>query len=59
MGSHATRTVVYIVDPDAQERQWIEGVLSPSVDSVRSLDNAEALLALLGAREGACAGGAT
>jgi FixJ family two-component response regulator len=47
-------TVVYIVDPDAQERQWIENVLSPSVDSVRSLDNADALLALLGAREGAC-----
>ena len=47
-------TVVYIVDPDAQERQWIESVLSPSVDSVRSLDSADALLALLGVREGAC-----
>jgi DNA-binding NtrC family response regulator len=46
--------VVYVVDPDARESQWIESVLSPLVEVVRGLDSAESLLALLGARDGAC-----
>lgn len=47
-------TAVYIVDPDAQERSWIESALSTSVDAVRCLDDASGLLALLDARVGAC-----
>lgn len=46
-------TVVYIVDPDPVERRWMETVLTPTVEAVRSFDNAEALLALLGERGGA------
>ena len=44
----------YVVDPDPEERNWIEATLSPSVEAVRSLDDAEALLAVLGVREGTC-----
>ena len=44
----------YVVDPDPEERKWIEATLPPSVEAVRRLDNAEALLAVLGVREGAC-----
>lgn len=47
-------TVIYIVDPDPQERSWIESTLSTSVDAVRTLDDADGLLALLGAHTGAC-----
>ena len=47
-------TVVYIVDPDARERSWIETTLSTSIDAVRCLDDAEGVLALLAARVGAC-----
>jgi DNA-binding NtrC family response regulator len=45
---------VYVIDSDPEERKWIETTLSPSVEAVRSLDDAEALLAVLGVREGAC-----
>jgi hypothetical protein len=46
----------YVVDPDPEERKWIEATLSPSVEAVRSLDDAEALLAVLGVREGCGSG---
>jgi DNA-binding NtrC family response regulator len=48
------RPTAYVVDPDPEERKRIEVTLSPSVKAVRSLDDAEALLAVLGVREGAC-----
>jgi DNA-binding NtrC family response regulator len=48
------RPTAYVVDPDPQERKWIEATLSPSVEAVRRLDNAEALLAVLGVREETC-----
>lgn len=48
------RPTAYVVDPDPEERERIAVTLSPSVEAVRSLDDAEALLALLGVREGAC-----
>ena len=47
-------TAVYIVDSDPQERGWIESTLSTSVDAVRTLDDAEGVLALLDAQTGAC-----
>ena len=48
------RPTAYLVDPDPEEREWIEATLSPNVKAVRGLDDAEALLAVLGVREGAC-----
>jgi FixJ family two-component response regulator len=47
------RPTAYVVDPDLEERKWIEAILSPSVEAV-GLDDAEALLAVLVGREGAC-----
>ena len=47
-------TTVYIVDPDPQESSWMKATLSTSVDAVRSLDDADGLLALLAPHEGAC-----
>jgi DNA-binding NtrC family response regulator len=47
-------TTALVVNPDLQERRWIEQALAGSVGTVRSLDDAEALLAILGVREGAC-----
>lgn len=47
-------TVVYVVNPAPEERRWIRAVLAPVVEAVRSLDNAEALLALFGVREACC-----
>jgi DNA-binding NtrC family response regulator len=44
----------YLVDPDPEERKRIEAILSPSVAVVCGLGDAEALLAMLGVREGAC-----
>lgn len=44
----------YVVDPDPEERKRFEAILSPSVEAVRGLDDAEALLAVLGVRGGAC-----
>ena len=48
------RPTAYVVDPDPEECRRIERTLAPSVQVVRGLDSAEALLALLGVREGAC-----
>jgi FixJ family two-component response regulator len=48
------RRTAYVVDPDPEERKRIEAMLSPSVEAVRGLDDAEALLAVLVGREGAC-----
>lgn len=45
---------VYVVDPDPQERERIDAILSPSVEAVRGLDDAKALLAVLEGRDGAC-----
>jgi len=47
-------TVVYIVDPDAEERNWLESALAPGFESVRSLDCAGALPEALGISEGDC-----
>lgn len=49
MGSTA-----YLVDPDPDERKQIQTILSPTVEVVHGLDDAEALLAVLTGREGAC-----
>lgn len=46
--------VVYVVDPDAEECSWIEATLAPGIEAVRRIDSSESLLALLGARDGAC-----
>ena len=48
------RPTAYVIDPDPQERKWIQEILSPSVKTAGGLDDAEALLAVLGVREGAC-----
>jgi FixJ family two-component response regulator len=48
------KPTAYVVDPDPEERKRIEAMLSPNVEAVRGLDDAEALLAVLGLREGAC-----
>jgi DNA-binding NtrC family response regulator len=47
-------STTYLIDPDPEERKRIQTILSPSVETVRGLDDAEALLAVLGVREGAC-----
>jgi DNA-binding NtrC family response regulator len=48
------RPTAYVVDPDPEERKWIEATLSPSVEVVCGLGDAEALLAVLGVRDGVC-----
>ena len=45
---------VYVIDPDPDERTWIESALAPSVEAVVVLDDGAALLAHLPAGEGAC-----
>ena len=45
---------VYVVDPDPDERTWIQSALGRSVDSVVFFDDGAALLARLPACEGAC-----
>lgn len=47
-------TVVYLVDPDAEERKWLESALAPGFESVRTLDDAGALPKALSISEGAC-----
>ena len=47
-------TTAYVIDPDPEERERIEAILSPSVEVVCGLDDAEALLAALGVRDGVC-----
>lgn len=48
------KTTAYVIDPDPDEREWIEAFLSPDVEVVCGLDSAEALLAALGVRDGVC-----
>ena len=47
-------TTVYVIDPDPDERTWIQSALAPIVDAVVVLDDGAALLANLLACEGAC-----
>ncbi len=47
-------TTVYVVDPDPDERTWIESVLAPTVEAVVFFDDADALLAHQPIREDAC-----
>lgn len=52
-------TTVYVVDPDPDERKWIESVLAPTVEAVVFLDDAAALLAHQPIRADACLVAAT
>ncbi len=47
-------TVAYIVDPDPEERLWLENALAAGFESVCSLDAAGALPAEMGVAEDAC-----
>jgi DNA-binding NtrC family response regulator len=47
-------TTAYVIDPDPDERKRIEAFLSPGVEVVCGLDDAEALLAVLGVRDEVC-----
>lgn len=49
---HAKRSIAYVVDPDAEERRWIEEVLSQTAELVSGFDDALGLPALLAEREG-------
>ena len=49
---HAKRRIAYVIDPDAEERKWIEGVLSQTAEVVSGFDDAEALPVLVAQREG-------
>ena len=49
---HAKRKIAYVVDPDAEERRWIEAVLSPSAEVVSGFNDAEGLPGLVEEREG-------
>jgi DNA-binding NtrC family response regulator len=44
----------YVIDPDQNERKRIESILSPGIEVVCGLGDAEALLAVLGRRDGVC-----
>jgi DNA-binding NtrC family response regulator len=48
------RPTAYVVNPDPEERKRIEAILSPGVEVVCGLGDAEALLAVLGDRDGVC-----
>jgi two-component system, LuxR family, response regulator FixJ len=47
-------TTVYVIDPDLDERTWIQLALAPSVDAVIVLENASTLLANPLGCKGAC-----
>ena len=47
-------TTVYVIDPDPDERTWIQSTLASSADAFVVLENGAALLARLPAGEGAC-----
>ena len=47
-------TTVYVVDPDPDERMWIQSALARSVDAVVVLDDTSALLANPPGGECAC-----
>jgi len=48
----AKRKIAYVVDPDAEERRWIEAVLSQTAEVVSGFNDAEALPGLVEQREG-------
>ncbi len=45
---------VYVIDPDPDERTWIQSALARNVDAVVVLDDGATLLACLPVPEGAC-----
>lgn len=45
---------VYVAEPDAAQRRWVEGTLAPHVESVCGVDSAAALLGLLHDGEQSC-----
>jgi len=45
---------VYVIDPDPDERAWIQSALAPIAGTVVVLDDGAALLARLGSDEDAC-----
>jgi hypothetical protein len=45
---------VYVIDPDRDERTWIQSALAPSVDAVIVLENASTLLENPLGCKGAC-----
>lgn len=47
-------TTAYVIDPDPEERERIEAILSPSVEVVCGFGDAEALLAALRVRDEVC-----
>jgi two-component system response regulator FixJ len=47
-------TTVYVVDPDPDERKWIESALASRVEAIVFFDDAAALLAHQPILEGAC-----
>jgi FixJ family two-component response regulator len=47
-------TTVYVIDPDPDERTWIQSTLASSADAFVVLDDGAALFALLPTCEGAC-----
>lgn len=48
----AKRKIAYVVDPDAEERRWIEAVLSQTAEVVSGFNDAEGLPGLVEEREG-------
>ena len=49
---HARRRIAYVVDPDAEERRWIEAVISQTAEVVSGFNDAEGLPGLIEDREG-------
>ena len=49
---HAKRRIAYVIDPDAEERRWIEAVLSQTAEVVSGSDDVEGLPGLIDEREG-------
>ena len=49
---HAKRKIAYVVNADAEERRWIEAVLSQTADVVSGFDNAGELPGSIEEREG-------
>ena len=49
---HAKRRIAYVIDPDAEERRWIEAVLSQTAEVVSGFNDAEGLPGLVEEREG-------
>ena len=47
-------TTIYVIDPDPDERSWIESALGPIVDAIVFLEDGAALLARIRGGEDAC-----